>query len=64
MMRQRRFSDITRQPAPDGRIRDPIEMARDKIDWILDNHHPQPLAGEQLAELDRILKAAERELRA
>jgi trimethylamine--corrinoid protein Co-methyltransferase len=61
-MRQRRFSDITRQPGPDGSIRDPIEVAREKTDWILEHHHPEPLAGVQLAEMDRILQAAEREL--
>jgi trimethylamine--corrinoid protein Co-methyltransferase len=61
-MRRRQFSDITRQPGPDGGIRDPIEVARAKTDWILDNHCPQPLAEEQLAELDRILQAADREL--
>jgi trimethylamine--corrinoid protein Co-methyltransferase len=62
MMRQRRFSDITRQPAPDGSIRDPIEVAREKTDWILKNHHPQPLADAQMTELDRMLAAAEQEL--
>jgi len=61
-VRQRQFSDITRQIGPDGSIRDPIEVAREKTDWILDNHHPQPLAGEQRAELDRILQAADRKL--
>jgi len=61
-MRRRQFSDITRQPGPDGRIRDPIEVARERTDWILENHHPEPLAEAQQAELDRILKAAEGEL--
>jgi len=61
-MRRRQFSDITRQPGPDGRIRDPLEVAREKTDWILEKHHPEPLSDEQLSELDRILQAAEREL--
>jgi trimethylamine--corrinoid protein Co-methyltransferase len=61
-MRRRQFSDITRQPGPDGRIRDPIEVAREKTVWILENHHPEPLAEEQQAELERILGAAEGEL--
>jgi trimethylamine--corrinoid protein Co-methyltransferase len=61
-MRRRQFSDITRQLGPDGRIRDAIEVAREKTDWILENHHPEPLADEQQAELDRILLAAAREL--
>jgi trimethylamine--corrinoid protein Co-methyltransferase len=61
-MRRRHFSDITRQPDPDGGVRDPIEVAREKTDWILENHHPEPLAEGQMAELDRILAAASREL--
>jgi trimethylamine--corrinoid protein Co-methyltransferase len=61
-IRQRQFSDITRQRGPDGSVREAIEVAREKTDWILANHHPEPLAEEQQAELDRILRAAEREL--
>lgn len=60
-MRQRQFSDITRQVGPDG-VRDPIEMAREKTDWILENHHPEPLEEAQQAEFRRILQAAEQEL--
>jgi trimethylamine--corrinoid protein Co-methyltransferase len=61
-IRERQFSDITRQLGSDGTIRDPIEVAREKTDWILENHHPEPLAKEQMAELDRILAAAAQEL--
>jgi trimethylamine--corrinoid protein Co-methyltransferase len=61
-LRRRQFSDITRQSDPDGGTRDPIEVARAKTDWILENHHPEPLADDQTAELDRILAAAAREL--
>jgi trimethylamine--corrinoid protein Co-methyltransferase len=61
-MRQRQFSDITRQPGPDGKARDPIEVAREKTDWILKNHQPTPLTDAQKTEIDRILQAAEREL--
>jgi trimethylamine--corrinoid protein Co-methyltransferase len=61
-MRRRRFSDITRQQGPDGNVRDPIEVAREKTDWILENHHPEPLADEQQTELNRILDAAARDL--
>jgi trimethylamine--corrinoid protein Co-methyltransferase len=61
-MRRRQFSDITRQPGPEGRVRDPIEVAREKTDRILENHHPEPLSEEQQAELDRILEAAAGEL--
>jgi trimethylamine--corrinoid protein Co-methyltransferase len=56
------FSELTAQPKEGGGYRDPIEVAREKTDWILENHHPEPLADEQQAELDRILQTAEREL--
>jgi trimethylamine:corrinoid methyltransferase-like protein len=61
-MRKRAFSDLTRQPAPEGGYRDPIEVAREKTDWILENHHPEPLSDEQQRELARILQAADRQL--
>jgi trimethylamine--corrinoid protein Co-methyltransferase len=60
--RRLEFSELTAQPKEAGGYRDPIEVAREKTDWILENHHPEPLADEQQAELDRILQAAESEL--
>ncbi len=60
-LHRRRFSDLTGQPAPGGGHRDPIEVARARIDWILENHHPQPLEPRQQQELQRILAAADRE---
>jgi trimethylamine--corrinoid protein Co-methyltransferase len=62
LYRSLEFSELTGQPAQGGGYRDPIEVAREKTDWILENHHPEPLAEEQQVELDRILQAAEREL--
>jgi trimethylamine--corrinoid protein Co-methyltransferase len=61
-IRRRRFSDLVAQPLPSGGYRDPIEVAQEKVSWILENHHPEPLADAQMAELDRILEAAAREL--
>jgi trimethylamine--corrinoid protein Co-methyltransferase len=61
-MRQREFSDLTDQLGEGGRYRDPIEVAREKTDWILQNHHPEPLEEAQQAELTRILQAAAQEL--
>jgi trimethylamine--corrinoid protein Co-methyltransferase len=61
-LRQREFSDVTNQRAADGSYRDPVEVAREKTDWILANHQPEPLSDSQQAELKRILAAAEREL--
>jgi len=56
------LSDITRQIGPDGSVRDPIEVAREKTDWILEDHHPEPLEKAKQTELTRILEAAQREL--
>jgi trimethylamine--corrinoid protein Co-methyltransferase len=61
-MRKLGYSELTAQPMPGGGYRDPIEVAREKTDWILENHHPQPLDEAQQAEFRRILQAAEREL--
>jgi trimethylamine--corrinoid protein Co-methyltransferase len=60
--RQQWFSELTAQLAEGTGFRDPIEVAREKTDWILEHHHPEPLDGAQQAELKRILQAAEREL--
>jgi trimethylamine--corrinoid protein Co-methyltransferase len=56
-----RFSELTSQPGDGGAFRDPVECAKDKVKWILENHHPLPLEAAQQAELKRILEAAERE---
>jgi trimethylamine--corrinoid protein Co-methyltransferase len=61
-MRQREFSQLTNQPLGGGKYRDPVEVAREKVDWILENHHPEPLDEAAQSELKRILAAAEHEL--
>ena len=61
-MRKRAFSELTNQPAPEGGYRDPIDVAREKTEWILQNHRPEPLSDAQQRELTRILQAADREL--
>jgi trimethylamine--corrinoid protein Co-methyltransferase len=61
-MRSAMVPGITHQAGPDGRYRDPLEVAREKVRWILDNHRPEPLEAAQQAELRRILAAADREL--
>ncbi len=60
-LRRRQFSDLVAQPDPEG-FRDPLSVAREKVEAILADHRPLPLDGAQLAELDRILAAAEEEL--
>jgi len=54
---------ITHQLGPDGKYRDPRQVAIEKVDWIRSNHQPEPLAQEKQAELKRILAAADKELR-
>jgi hypothetical protein len=54
---------VTQQMGPDGKYRDPLEVAREKVAWILDNYQPEPLEDAKRAELARILDAADRELR-
>jgi trimethylamine--corrinoid protein Co-methyltransferase len=61
-IRKWQLSDLVNQPSPEGGYRDPVEVAREKTDWILEHHHPQSLEEAQQAELTRILQAAEREL--
>jgi len=61
-LRERVFSDITGQFDPSGKVRDPIEVARVKVEDIIQNHHPEPLEDVQKAELTRILAAADREI--
>jgi trimethylamine--corrinoid protein Co-methyltransferase len=56
------FSEIQMIPTKDGEYRDVHEVAREKTDWILENHHPEPLSDEQQKELTKIVKAAEKEL--
>ena len=56
------FSDVVHIPDKDGGYRDVIKVAREKTEWILENHHPEPLSDNQQTELNRILQAAEKEL--
>jgi len=54
---------ITHRPGPDGAFRDPIEVAREKAEWIWREYMPEPLDAAKAAELTRILAAADAELR-
>lgn len=60
-MRRLRLSDLTSQPTLEGGFRDPLEIARQKVKWILETHHPQPLGNAQKRELEHIVKAADKE---
>jgi trimethylamine--corrinoid protein Co-methyltransferase len=53
---------ITHQLNESMTYRDPTDVARERVGWILENHHPEPLEDGKQAELGRILAAADREL--
>jgi trimethylamine--corrinoid protein Co-methyltransferase len=60
-IRDFRLSPVLRQKGADGSPRDPREVALEQFKRLGETHHPQPLPQEVLAELNRILAAAERE---
>jgi trimethylamine--corrinoid protein Co-methyltransferase len=61
-VRSLEYSELTTQTDPEGGYRDPIEVAKQKTAWILENHLPEPPGEGVQAEMKRILAAAEQEL--
>jgi trimethylamine--corrinoid protein Co-methyltransferase len=61
-IRDFRLSKLLRQTGSDGVLRDPREVALEEFKRIEATHHPEPLPAEVMAELNRILDAAEREV--
>lgn len=61
-MRTAMVPAITQNMDREGKYRDPLEVAREKVAWILENYQPEPLEKAKQAELTRILEAAQREL--
>ena len=53
---------ITHEIDAEGKYRDPLEVAREKVKWILENYEPEPLEKAKQVELTRILDAADKEL--
>jgi hypothetical protein len=45
-----------------GNYRPSVEYAREKVAWILENHHPEPPSADVQKEIDRILSRAEKKL--
>jgi trimethylamine--corrinoid protein Co-methyltransferase len=62
-LRRLEFSDLTAQPDENGGLREPIEVAREKAEWIIANHFPTPLEEAKQTELKAILAAADGEIR-
>ena len=61
-MRTAMKAGLGHQMDAQGKYRDPLAVAREKVRWILENHQPEPLDKAKQAELARILAAADREL--
>jgi hypothetical protein len=53
---------LTHQLDEKSKYRDPVEVARERVRWIIENHKPEPLEANQQAELSRIVAAADKEL--
>jgi trimethylamine--corrinoid protein Co-methyltransferase len=57
-----RTSILFEDGKPEGRKwRDPVDVARETISWILENHKPDPLPEDVRQELRRILNAADQD---
>jgi len=56
------YSDLISKPKESGGYQDPIELAIEKTNWILENHQPEPLSDVQQRELTRILQTADQEI--
>lgn len=61
-MRTAMKRSITQQLDSASKYRNPREVAREKVAWIIKNHHPEPLEKAVQDELIVILQAATREL--
>ncbi len=60
-IRDFRLSPLLHQKGPDGRLRDPRQVALEEFKRLDETHQPQPLPDEVLLELEHILAAAEQE---
>lgn len=61
-MREALKRGLTHQVGPDGKYRDPQEVAIEQVQWVLENHHPEPLEKAQQMEFTHLLASAEKEL--
>lgn len=58
--RRIRHTKILRQPAEDGKDKDPRDVALEQYRHIAETHHPKSLSKDVLDELERIVAAADR----
>jgi len=62
-MRQSWKPGLTHELDAEMKFRDPVEVAREKIAWIMDNYQVDPLPEDQQQELKKILSAADKEIK-
>jgi len=62
-MRTAMVRGVIHQLDETGKYKDPAEYAREKIKWILDNHHPEPPSAAVQKEINRIISSAEKDLK-
>ena len=62
-MRTSMVRGVSHQLDKMGKYRNPSEYARERIQWILDNHHPEPPPEDVQKEINTILKIADKELK-
>jgi trimethylamine--corrinoid protein Co-methyltransferase len=62
-MRTAMVRGVQHQLDANGKYRRPVEYAREKVAWILENHNPEPPSAEIQKEIDRILATADKELK-
>jgi trimethylamine--corrinoid protein Co-methyltransferase len=61
-MRTAMVPGLGHQMDAEGAYRHPLEVAREKVQWILEHYQPEPLEAAKQAELTQILAAADREI--
>jgi trimethylamine--corrinoid protein Co-methyltransferase len=61
-MRTSLVRGVTHELDETNKYRDPREVARERVRWILENHHPEPLEKTKQNELTRILVMADKEI--
>ncbi len=62
-MRTSMVRGVTLQLDSMSKYRHPVEYAREKVSWILENHRPEPPQADVQKEIDRILAAADKALK-
>jgi trimethylamine--corrinoid protein Co-methyltransferase len=62
-MRSALVRSTAQQLDASGKYRGEVEIAREKVAWIMENHHPEPPSADVQKEIDRILAAADREVK-